>query len=89
MFALRVWAEERWMNEKSKLDEQIVAWCRSADSQSLSHSVSLSLTLETGSSMHKAEQLKMAAASLLPPSDARLRSLIPRGTDVVVTGNHL
>ena len=68
------------MNEKSKLDEQIVAWCRSADSQSLSHSVSLSLTLETGSRMHEAEQLKMAAASLLLPSDARLGSLIPRGT---------
>ena len=68
------------MNEKSKLDEQIVAWCRSADSQSLSHSVSLSLTLENGIRMHEAEQLKMAAASLLLPSDARLGSLIPRGT---------
>ena len=70
------------MNEKSKLDEQIVAWCRSADSQSLSHSVSLSLTLENGSRMHEAEQLKMAAASLL----LRMPDLVPY---VVVTGNHL
>ena len=42
--------------------------------QTVSHSVSLSLTLENGSSMHEAEQLKMAAASLL----LRMPDLVPQ-----------